>query len=172
MNRIPFRWLFALGFLACASGMALALYLEYFRELEPCPLCVFQRVAMIAAGIVFLAGALHAPRGAGRWVYAALAALSAGAGVGLAGRHVWLQGLPPDQVPACGPTLDYLMGMLPFREVLEVVLKGDGECAKIAGEWLGISLPGWTLLGFVALALLALASPLLARQGISQREIL
>lgn len=164
MNRFSFRHLFALGFAACAGAMAFALYLQHGLDLEPCPLCVFQRVAMIAAGVVFLAGAIHGPRGTGRWVYAALATLASGAGVAIAGRHVWLQGLPPDQVPACGPTLDYLMGMLPLREVIETVLKGDGECAKVAGEWLGISLPAWTLLGFVALALLALVSPLLSRK--------
>jgi protein dithiol:quinone oxidoreductase len=164
MSPLTFRHLCLLGLLACAGAMAFALYLQHGLGLEPCPLCVFQRVAMIATGIVFLAGAAHGPRGKGRWGYAAFATLAAGAGVGLAGRHVWLQGLPPDQVPACGPTLDYLMGMLPLREVVEVVLKGDGECAKVAGEWLGISLPAWTLIGFVALALLALASPLLARK--------
>ncbi len=144
--------------------MAFALYLEHFRGLEPCPLCVFQRVAMIAAGLVFLAGAVHAPRAGGRWAYAIAAAVAAGAGVGLAARHVWLQGLPPDQVPACGPTLDYLMDMLPFRDVVETVLKGDGECAKITGSWLGISIPGWTLLAFGGMTLYALAAPLLARK--------
>jgi protein dithiol:quinone oxidoreductase len=164
MVPFTFRQLFALGFVACAASMAFALYLQHGLGLEPCPLCVFQRVAMIAAGVVFLAGAVHGPKGSGRWIYAAFAALAAGAGVGVAGRHVWLQGLPPDQVPACGPTLDYLMGMLPWREVIETVLKGDGECAKVAGEWLGISLPAWTLLGFIALALLALVSPLLSRK--------
>jgi protein dithiol:quinone oxidoreductase len=164
MIPFTFRQLFALGFAACAGAMAFALYLQHGLGLEPCPLCVFQRVAMIAAGIVFLAGAIHGPKGTGRWIYAAFAALAAGAGIGVAGRHVWLQSLPPDQVPACGPTLDYLMGMLPWREVIETVLKGDGECAKVAGQWLGIGLPAWTLLGFIALALLALVSPVLARK--------
>ena len=144
--------------------MGFALYLEHFVGLEPCPLCIFQRVAMIAAGIVFVAGAVHGPRAGGRWGYAVATALASAGGVGLAARHVWLQNLPPDQVPACGPTLDYLMKMLPFREVVEFVLKGDGECAKIAGEFLGVSLPGWTLAAFAVLALYALAMPRLARK--------
>jgi protein dithiol:quinone oxidoreductase len=164
MTPLSFRQLFALAALGCAAGMAFALYLEHFQQLEPCPLCVFQRIALIATGLVFLAGAVHGPRGRGRWVYAGLAAAAAGAGIGLAGRHLWLQSLPPDQVPACGPTLDYLIDALPFREVIALVLKGDGECAKIAGEWLGISLPGWTLLAFIGFALYALAAPVLARK--------
>jgi len=145
--------------------MAFALVLQHFFGLEPCPLCVVQRVAMIATAVVFLAGALHAPRGApGRWAYAGLAALTAAAGAGVAARHVWLQNLPPDQVPACGPTLDYLLDMLPLTEVLVTLLRGDGNCAIIDAQWLGISLPGWTLVAFVGLTLFALLTPIVARK--------
>ena len=165
MDRFTPRQMFALGFAGCVAGMSFALYLQYGQHLEPCPLCIFQRIAMISAGVVFLAGALHGPREWGRWVYAVLATLAAGAGVGLSARQVWLQGLPPDQVPACGPTLDYLMQMFPWREVVETVLKGDGECAKIAGIFLGITLPGWTLIAFVLMAFYAITTPLVARKG-------
>ena len=165
MNRFPIRGLFALGFAACAGGMGLALVLQYFFGLEPCPLCVVQRVAMIATAVVFLAGALHAPHGAlGRWAYAGLAALTAAGGAAVAARHVWLQNLPPDQVPACGPTLDYLLDMLPLTEVLVTLLRGDGNCAIIDAQWLGISLPGWTLVAFVGLTLLAVLTPIVARK--------
>jgi len=163
-SRISIRSLFALGFAACAGGMGFAVYLEHFRGFEPCPMCVFQRIAMIAAGLAFLAGAVHGPKRVGRWVYAGLAALASGAGAGIAGRHVWLQGLPPDQVPACGPTLDYLLDMLPVTEVVTLILKGDGNCAKIDAAWLGLSLPTWTLVAFVGLTLLALAAPVIARK--------
>jgi disulfide bond formation protein DsbB len=164
MNFPTFRQLCALGFLGCCGGMAFALYLEHFRHLEPCAMCIFQRVAMIAAGFVFLAGAIHGPKGLrGQRVYSRLAALASLAGIGLAARHVWLQSLPPDQVPACGPTLDYMMEILPFKEVVEMVLKGDGECAKINAEFLMISLPAWTLLAFIGFAAFALAMPRLAR---------
>lgn len=165
MNRFSFRLLFALGAVACAGAMAFALYLQYFDGLDPCPLCVVQRVAMIATGLVFLAGALHAPgAAAGRWAYAGTAVLTAGFGVGVAARHVWLQNLPPDQVPACGPTLEYLMDMLPFTEVLMTLLRGDGNCAVIDAQFLGISLPGWTLVAFVGMTLYALAVPLATRK--------
>lgn len=161
---LNFRVLAFGGFLACVGGMAFALYLEHFRNYEPCPMCIFQRVAMIGAGIFFLLGAVHGPRGAGRWAYAVLAGLSSAAGAAIAGRHVWLQSLPPDQVPACGPTLDYLLNMLPVMEVVTMVLKGDGNCAKIDAAWLGVSLPGWTLIAFIALALYALLMPVVARR--------
>ena len=161
---LNFRVLAFGGFLACVGGMAFALYLEHFRNYEPCPMCIFQRIAMIGAGILFLLGAVHGPRGAGRWGYAVLAGLSSAAGAAIAARHVWLQSLPPDQVPACGPTLDYLLGMLPVMEVVTMVLKGDGNCAKIDAAWLGVSLPGWTLIAFVALSLYALLMPIVARR--------
>lgn len=160
-----YRWLNLLGFLGCVGGLAFALYLQHFRGYEPCPFCIFQRVAMLATGLVFLAAALHGPRAAGRWGYAIIAAVSASVGAGIAARHVWLQNLPPDQVPACGPTLDYLLDMMPLQDVVMTVLRGDGNCAKIDAQWLGISLPGWTLIAFIALALFALLTPVLAKSS-------
>lgn len=162
--RLPsFRLLALLGFAACAGGMGFALFLQYVGGLEPCPMCVFQRVAMIASGLVFLLAAVHGPTGWGQWVYSGLAGLAAVCGAVIAGRHVWLQGLPPDRVPACGPPLDYLMESFPFLEVVSMILKGDGNCAKIDAAWLGLSLPGWTLVAFVGLALWATLMPVLAR---------
>ena len=93
------------GFLACAGMMLYALYAQYFLQLAPCPLCVFQRMAVILMGLIFLAAALHNPGRAGSLVYALLLLLAAAGGATVAGRHVWLQNLPPDKVPACGPGL-------------------------------------------------------------------
>jgi disulfide bond formation protein DsbB len=163
MTTFSFRSLSALGFLGCAGGIAFALYLQHARGFEPCPMCIFQRIAMITAGAFLLLGAIAGPRGGGRWLWALLGALGALAGAGIAGRQVWLQSLPADQVPACGPTLDYLMKMMPLQRVVTYVLKGEGSCAKIDAQWLGIALPEWTLFAFIALALYALALPLLAR---------
>ena len=146
------RLRFLAGFLICVGAMAFALYLEYFRHLEPCALCVLQRVAMIAAGFFFLLGTIHGPRGWGRYPYAMLAFASAATGAGIAGRHVWLQSLPPDQVPACGPPLEHLMKVLPWKDALAFVLRGEGNCAAIAGQWLGVTLPGWTMIGFLSVA--------------------
>lgn len=163
---LSYRVLNLLGAVACAVGLLMAvLYFQEVLGLEPCPMCIFQRVAMLAAGIVFLLAALHGPRGGGRWVYSLLTLVPLGIGAFIAGRHTWLQKLPEDQRPACGPTLDYLMDMMPLREVVETVLKGDGNCAKIDWTLLGQSLPAWTLVSFVGLILWALIVPILARKS-------
>lgn len=145
------RLLNALGFAACAAMMAYALYAEYQLLLEPCPLCVFQRMATIAAGLVFLAAALHDPAGRGRFVYAALLVLTAGSGLGVAGRHVWLQNLPADQVPACGPGFDYIIDAFPLSEALRLIFTGSGECATTDWLFLGLSMPAWVAICFIGL---------------------
>ncbi|HEY1076385.1 MAG TPA: disulfide bond formation protein B [Fontimonas sp.] len=159
-----FRLVSFLGALACIGGLAFALFTQYVLGFEPCPMCIFQRVAMAATGVFFILGAIHGPSGWGRWIYALLALLASAIGAGIAARHVWLQSLPPDLVPACGPTLDYLLEFLPVSEVISMVLYGDGNCAKIDAQWLGISLPGWTFMGFVALGIYALLTPIVSRR--------
>lgn len=166
-----YRVLALLGAAGCASGLLIAIF--YFQKhlgLEPCPMCIFQRVAMLAAGLVFLLAAIHNPKGAGRWVYAALADLAATIGALIAARHVWLQGLPENERPACGPTLDYLMDMLPLREVVTTILKGDGNCAKIDWTLFGQSIPFWTLIAFVGFIIWALAMPLIAQKTSTYRQ--
>jgi len=139
------------GFLACAGMMAYALFVEHVLLLEPCPLCVFQRMATIALGIFFLAATLHNPVGWGRRVYAALLVIAAGSGIGVAGRHVWLQSLPPDQVPSCGPGFEYIIDAFPLADALKMIFTGSGECAEIDWQFLGLSMPAWVLICFVIL---------------------
>jgi len=139
------------GFLACAGMMAYALFVEHVLLLEPCPLCVFQRMATIALGIFFLAATLHNPVGWGRRVYAALLVMAAGSGIGVAGRHVWLQSLPPDQVPSCGPGFEYIIDAFPLADALKMIFTGSGECAEIDWQFLGLSMPAWVLICFVIL---------------------
>lgn len=156
MPFIPSPRLTNLGiFLFTLVAMAFALWLQYDQHLEPCPLCIFQRVAMMATGAVALLAFLQGPGRAGRRVYAGVTALAALAGVGVAGRHVWLQHLPPDQVPSCGPGLDYWLDTFPLFEVIGKVLRGSGECAEIDWVFLGVTLPGWTLVVFVVLLVVA-----------------
>jgi len=151
------RLYFLAGFLAAAGALLFAYYLEYVQGLEPCPLCIFQRVAMAGVGLICLVGFVHGPGGIGHRGYAFLALMSALAGAGIAARHVWLLQLPPDQVPACGPSLDYMVDIMPLQEVLATVLRGDASCAEVKGAFMGISLPAWTLLYFVLLSLGSLA---------------
>lgn len=145
-----------LGFLACVAAMLGALYLQYAEDLEPCPLCVFQRVGVIAAGLFFLLAALHNPGSIGQRIYGALAGLGAIGGGIVAGRHIWLQSLPEDEVPACGPGLDYMLDVFPMRDVLSMVFSGSGECAEIDWTFLGITIPQMALLTFLGLLALAL----------------
>jgi disulfide bond formation protein DsbB len=134
------------GFLACAGMMGYALYAEHVLMLMPCPLCVFQRLAVISLGVVFLLATLHNPPGWGRRVYAVGILLAAGAGVGVAGRHVWLQNLPPDEIPSCGPGFDYIIDSFPLADALKLIFSGSGECASIDWQFLGLSMPAWVVI--------------------------
>lgn len=145
------RMLFLYGFALCAVLIGVALYMQHVMQLEPCPLCVVQRVFVLGVGAVMLVGALHDPGAWGRRVYGGLITLLAALGVAVAGRHVWLQNLPADQVPACGPGLEYMLERYPLGRVMELVLKGSGECAEVQWTFLGLSIPGWTLAVFCAL---------------------
>lgn len=131
--------------------MAYALYAQHGLGLEPCPLCILQRVAVISLGVVFLIAALHPAGVAGRIVYAALIAFVAIAGSGVAGRHVWLTTLPPERIPACGPGLDFMLEAFPLQEALGMVLSGSGECASVDWQLLGLSMPAWVLIALISL---------------------
>lgn len=155
--QLNYRLLHTILFLGSIIGMSFALYLEHVVGLNPCPLCVFQRVGLIAMGIFSLIALLHNPASA--WVrrgYSLLSTLAIGWSAGVAARHVWLQNLPPEQVPSCGPGLDYLVEALPFKAVLEQVLSGSGECAAIDWSFLGQSLPVWSFVFFSALFIINL----------------
>ena len=147
------NWLIVFG---CVFMMAMAVVVfENMMNLAPCPMCVFQRIGVISIGLIALVAAIHNPGPAGIKVYGGLTFIAALSGGTISGRHVWLQNLPEDEVPACGPGLDYLMDIFPVMDVIGMVLQGDGSCAKIDWFFLGLSLPGWTLVGFTGLAILA-----------------
>ena len=135
----------------CVLALVIVYYLDGVLGLEPCPLCITQRVFVVGSGLFSLAAAIHHPGVMGRRIYAALALLFAALGAAVAGRHVWLQSLPEGQVPACGPSLEYMLDTLPFRETLELVLMGDGNCAEVVWTFLGLSIPQQALLLFTGL---------------------
>ena len=150
------RTLLASGFAACVAAMATALWLQHVDGIEPCPLCILQRGAVIVLGVLMLAGAIHDPATPGRRVYGLLIAAVALAGAAVAGRHVWLQSLPPGEAPECGPGLEYMLDAFPLTQVLDMVLRGSGECAEVHWTFLSLSIPEWTLLLFVAFAVFGL----------------
>jgi disulfide bond formation protein DsbB len=162
MRSIPSRWVFTAMFLACAGLMGYGLYLQHVQNLEPCPLCILQRYAFIAVGVVALVAAVHAPGRAGQAIYGLLVALAAGTGAGIAARQTWLQHNPPN-VLDCGPDLAYMLDAFPLSQVLPKIFKGEGDCAKVTWSFLGLSIAEWALLWF-ALFVLAGLYLLIARR--------
>lgn len=144
-----FRTQYLLGFAVCVALLAYAYYVQFDLGIEPCPLCIFQRIAVIAMGFVFLIGGLHAPRGAGRRVYALLVLLAAAAGAAVAGYHLWVQHLPPDPMAACTPGWNYMIENFPVNKVLKMAFTGHADCAEVNWKLLGHAMPFWTLLAFI-----------------------
>ncbi len=142
--------------LACAGMMAFALYSQHVLLLDPCPLCILQRIAVIAIGLVFLIAAVHNPGQVGSRIYSVFAVTFAAAGAAVAGWHVRLQNLPADEVPSCGPGLEYMVDNFPLKDVLGMVLKGSGECADVSWNFLGLTMPTWVLINVILLGLFAL----------------
>ena len=147
----PRRIAYFLAFFVCATLVLYALYLQYIEGLEPCPLCVFQRICVIGMGIVFLIAGFHHPGRGGATVYAVLQLLIGGAGIAFAGRQVWLQSLPPDQVPSCSMGLNYMLDTLPFTDVLKKEFDGSLVWATRGREFIDISLAAWMLGFFIAI---------------------
>ncbi len=149
------RMLFLCVFASSAGMMGFGYWLQYALGLEPCPLCMTQRAFIVAVGLTGLVAALHNPARLGIRVYAAVMVLLCLAGGSFSARHVWLQSLPPDQVPACGPSIDYILDTFPIMEALEILLRGNGNCAIVDWSFMGVSIPGWTLVAFGGLLALS-----------------
>jgi protein dithiol:quinone oxidoreductase len=158
----PWRLLFLrrpgnlLAFLVCAGLLAFAYYLQFARGLEPCPLCILQRLIFAAMALVFLVAAMHHPRRAGAWVYGGVGFTLAAIGTAIAGRHVWLQHTPEAERPSCGPGIDYLLSRFGPLGGLQRILHGSGECGAVDWTFLGLSIPEWSLACFIGLGIYAL----------------
>lgn len=146
---------YGLGFVACFGLVALALYLQTSEGLEPCPLCISQRIAFMALGVVFLAALLHNPGKTGRRVYGVLQFAVAAVGAGIAARHIWIQTHPEEVMAECGAGFDYLFEAFPFRRAVELIFKGTGECSAIDWTLFGLTIPQLSLVAFVGLAVYA-----------------
>lgn len=165
------RGLNAAGLLVCLGLLGYAWYAQTQLGLEPCPLCIFQRVGIAACGLLFLLAALHNPGHTGARVYGLLL-LVAGLGcAAVSARHIWIQHQPEGSVPACGASLDYLLEVFPLTDVIRKVLAGSGECARVTWTFLGLSMPGWVLIAALALGAFGgwVNFPLRSRQQIAQQ---
>jgi len=152
----PFRAQYFSGFIVCAALLAFAYYVQFDLGIEPCPLCIFQRIAFIFMGLFFLVGALHNPRAPMRRAYALLIVFAAAVGAGFAAYHVWVQHLPPDPLAACVPGWNYYVENFSLRyawsKTLEHAFTGHADCAEVNWTLFGLSMPLWTLVSYILLA--------------------
>jgi protein dithiol:quinone oxidoreductase len=139
------------GFLICAGLLAYAFYSQFVMNVEPCPLCIFQRVGVAAMGVVFLIAGLHHPKGWGRYVYGVLIGIASLATIGVAADHLYVQSLPEGAVPSCGAPLGMLFKFSPWLDVIKKVLTGSGECHEVNWQFLGLAMPAWVLIWALAL---------------------
>ncbi len=140
-----------LGFIACVGLLSYAYFSQFVLHLEPCPLCILQRLGVFAMGVLFALAAVQGPVRWGRKIYAAALALAALATAGVAIRQLYIQSLPPGTIAACGATMDFMLKVLPLKEVLIKVLSGSGECAKVDWRMFGLAMPAWVLMAVVGL---------------------
>ena len=152
-HRVSNRWLYLYGAIFASGLMGFGLFLQYIKHQDPCPLCMVQRLIFIAILSLFAIAALHGPKRVGERIYAALIVLLSLTGVAVASRHIWIQHLPKDQVPACGPGLDYMLETFPMADVLKELLHGSGECAIKGWTFLTLGIPEWPLLCYLALGI-------------------
>ena len=159
------RWLYLAGALFAGGLIGFALFLQYVKHQDPCPLCMVQRVIFIAISVVCVLAVLQGPKRTGERIYAGLITLLSLTGVAVAARHIWIQNLPKDQVPACGPGLDYMLETMPLSNVLKELMHGSGECAEKGWTFLALGIPEWSLLCYVGLGVWAVLIALRKKAG-------
>ena len=152
------RKFFIIVFTICIGLLIFGLYLEHVQGLEACPLCIFQRIAYTAIIFIALIGAIHNPRNLLQIIYKLLMVISAITGAAIAGRQIWLQHLPPELVPECGPGLDYMFNVFPFGEALKMIFTGSGECAEVKWRFIGLSIAEWSLIMFIGIFIATILS--------------
>lgn len=145
------RQSYALIVITIISLMSYGLYTQYYLYLDPCPLCMTQRIFYCLIGAFALLGFIHNGGANSHKVYASLMSFSAIGGIAAAGRQVWMQHLPADKVPACGPSLEYMLDTFPFAEAMKMLILGDGNCAEVMWTFLGFSMGEWSLACFIGL---------------------
>ena len=147
------RLLFGLQFFSCAALLAYGYYLQYVEYLDPCPLCMVQRLFFLLIGLLAAVAAVHNAGKIGRRIYAFFLALLSLLGGAVAGRQIWLQYSPDGEQLECGAGLETMLQTLPLFDVIARVLKGTGDCAIVQWTFAGLSIPEWAAIFFTTLLL-------------------
>ena len=150
-------------FLIVGSLLGYAAYSMKILGLEPCTLCITQQFFYCLIGISSFVSFLQNPGVTISRVYSFFISLFAIAGIWISGRQIWLQGLPEDEVPLCGPPLEYIIDVFPFADVLNALFMGDGNCAEIPWQFLGLSMAGWSFICFLVIFFLSVISLIKSR---------
>ena len=152
------RIFFIFIFIICVALLTFGLYLEHFKGLDACPLCILQRIAYISIVLVTLIGILHNPIRTSLIIYKSSIVILATIGALIAGRQIWLQHLPPELVPECGPGFDYMLNVFPFADAIKMILTGSGECAEVNWRFIGLSIAEWSLIMFLGITIATIIS--------------
>ena len=155
-NDRTFRLTYFLGVILIALFLGSAFYLQTYKGINPCPLCLLQRIAMSVLGIIFILGTIVKFKKYGNLFLSVLGLLASGLGLLFAGRQVWLQILPPSSSGDCSASLSYIFNVLSIKEAFMQVWQGGMECSQTGWQFLHLSLAAWSLIGFAILFLLVL----------------
>lgn len=150
LPRLPFRLLALSLFAVCAGMLAFGLYLQHVKGIEPCPMCILQRYALAACGVIGLLAGLQGPQQIGQNIYAGLLAVAALGGAGVAARQSWIQWYPPD-VSECGPGLEYMLESFPLGSALPMIFRGAGDCSMVDWTFLGLTIANWSFISFTTI---------------------
>lgn len=148
--RLPFRLLAFSLFGVCAGLLAFGLYLQHVKGIEPCPMCILQRYALAACGVIGLLAGLQGPQRIGQNVYAGLLTVAALCGAGVAARQSWIQWYPPE-LPECGPGLEYMLESFPLGSALPMIFRGAGDCSMVDWTFLGLTIANWSFISFMTI---------------------
>ena len=156
IRQLSARQIYLIIFLAVGGLIGYAAYSMKILGLEPCPLCITQQFFYSIVGITAFIAFNHNPGEIISRFYAAIIFFASAAGIWVAGRQVWLQSLPEDEVPLCGPPLEYIFEVFPFGDLLKALFIGDGNCAEIPWQFLGLSMAGWSFIWFTLFLVLSI----------------
>lgn len=151
MNLPSYRIINLAQAFSCLALITIAVaYFESNLKLEPCYLCMVQRGVIVVIGMICGLAVVHNPRQFGQRIYASLSIAMVIIGIYFSGKQLWLQSLPESQVPSCGIPVKYLFDNLSITEAIAMLLSGDGNCAEVKWQLMGLSMPGWVMVCFVS----------------------